>query len=136
MSLAIDQRGSTATEFALVAPAFLMFLFLILDGGRMMFTKQALNELAAATARCAAIKSTGCTTASAAQGWAATRGKARSMLAIDSTNVAVTQSTTCNGQANMTQATISLAYKKGALTFLPQSVVPATMTSTACFPAS
>jgi Flp pilus assembly protein TadG len=136
MRLLRDHAGSTAVEFALVAPAFLMFLFLILDGGRMMFTKQALNELAVATARCAAIKSTGCTSVSAVQSWAVARGVARSMLSINTSNVAINQSTTCNGQANMAQATISLTYKKGALIFLPQSAVPSTMISTACFPAS
>jgi len=134
--LAWDAAGSSATEFALVAPAFLMFLFLILDGGRIMFTKQALNELAVATARCAAIKMTGCTTVAATQSWAAARGVARSMLAVSSSNVIVSQSTTCNGQSNMAQATISITYKKGALTLLPQNTVPSTLTSTACFPAS
>ena len=131
-----DEVGASATEFALVAPAFLMFLFLILDGGRNMFTKQALNELASATARCAAIKATGCTTISATQNWAAARGIARSMLSISAANVTVVQSTTCNGQANMATVAISMTYKKGALTLLPQNTVPSTLTSNACFPAS
>ncbi len=131
-----SEAGASATEFALVAPVFLMFLFLILDGGRIMFTKQALNELASATARCAAIKATGCTTVSATQNWAAARGVARSMLSITAANVTVVQSTTCNGQSNMATAAISMTYKKGALTLLPQSVIPSTLTSNACFPAS
>jgi Flp pilus assembly protein TadG len=135
-ALARDEAGSTALEFALVAPVFLMTLFLILDGGRMMFTKQALNELAVATARCAGIKAPNCTTASAAQSWAATRGFQRSMLQITSSNVTVVQSTSCNGQSNMAQATITMTYKKGALNLLPQSVAPAQLTSIACFPAS
>lgn len=130
------QAGSAATEFALVAPAFLMFLFLILEGGRMIFAKQALNELAVATARCAAIKSPGCTTVAATQSWAAARGVTRSMLSITAASVAVTPTMACNGQSNMTQATITMAYRKGAMTLLPQSVVPANLVSTACFPAS
>jgi Flp pilus assembly protein TadG len=131
-----DKTGASATEFALVAPAFLMFLFLILDGGRLMFTKQALNELASATARCTAIKANGCTTIAATQNWAAARGIARSMLLINAANVSVVLATNCNGQSNMATVAISMTYKKGALTLLPQSAVPSTLTSNACFPMS
>ncbi len=134
-SLLCEAAGSTATEFALVAPAFLMFLFLILDGGRMMFAKQALNELAAATARCWAIKATGCGTTAETQSWAVARGAARSMLSIVSTDVLVSPSmTSCNGQNNMAKATISMTFRKGALLLLPQSSVPSQLSSTACFP--
>ena len=118
-------------EFALLAPTFLMFLFLLLDGGRMMFTKQALNEVAAATARCAAIKGTGCTDATSAQKWAIARGLARDNLQVSS---AVVEVATCNGVANMSRATINTVWKKSAMGLLPQSLVPSTLTSVACFP--
>ncbi len=133
-ALLADRRGGSAVEFALVAPAFLMFVFLMLDGGRMMFAKQALNELAAATARCAAIKATGCATISEAQSWAVARSLLRPSLSIRTTDVTVSQSTPCNGQSNMAQATISMVYKKGVLNLLPQSAVPSSLTSTSCFP--
>lgn len=133
-SLLRERRGATAVEFAFVAPVFLMMLFLLLDGGRMMFAKQSLNELAAAAARCAALKPTGCATASAVQSWAVSRGLARSNLSIVASDVAILTSTTCNGQASMAQATIAMTYRKGAMTLLPQSVVPATLTSVSCFP--
>ena len=129
-----DARGGTAVEFALVAPVFLMFIFLMLDGGRMIFAKQALNELATATARCAAIKPIGCATVAETQSWAAARASSRSTLSITAANVTVSQSTTCGGQANMAQATISMNYAKGAFTLLPQNTIPAQLTSTACFP--
>lgn len=133
-SLLRERKGATAVEFALVAPALMMFMFLILDGGRMIFTKQALNELAAETARCAAIKASGCD-ADSIQTWAITRGRSRSQLPMyaGSTTVDVTTAT-CNGQAGMEQATIRMPYPKGSMTLLPQSYVPATMVSVACFP--
>jgi len=131
--LAREQAGAAATEFALVAPVFLMFLFLILDGGRMLFAKQSLNEVATASARCFAIKATGCTDASSTQSWAVSRALARDNLALTSSNVTVS-TTTCNTIANMAQVTVSMAWKKGAMTLLPQSVAPSTLTSTACFP--
>jgi Flp pilus assembly protein TadG len=129
-----NRRGGAAVEFALVAPTFLMFLFLILDGGRMVFARQSLNDLAAATARCAAIKATGCTDAASAQAWAVSRGLNHDNLQLATTDVAVLIGTSCNNVANMTKATISIPWKKGAMTLLPQSIAPSTLTSVACFP--
>lgn len=129
--LARDQIGGSLVEFALLAPTFLMFIFLLLDGSRMLFTKQALNEVATATARCAAVKGTGCDTTTNAQSWAIARGLARDNLQV--TN-AVVDVVTCNGIANMSRATVSTVWKKGAMTLLPQSVAPSSFTSVACFP--
>lgn len=133
-ALPMGERGAAATEFALVAPVFLMMLFLLLDGGRMLFTKQALNELATAAARCAALQPSGCTTAAEVRSWAADRGHTRSQLQLTSAMVTVTMSGSCNGQSSMAQATIAMPYKKGAMNLLPQSVAPSTLTATSCFP--
>ena len=126
-------RGGTAVEFALVAPTFLIFLFLILDGGRMLFAKQALNELASAAARCAALKAPGCITDSAIQTWAVNRGARRSALVLATSDV--TPLASCTGRTgSWEQVTIRLTYPKGALNLLPQSTVPAQLTSISCFP--
>jgi len=130
--LARNVVGGATVEFALVAPTFLMFIFLILDGGRMMFAKQSLNEIATATARCAALGATGCTTASNAQDWAIARGSARDNLNLSSATVEL--GVTCNTVAKMARATVSTVWKKGAMGLLPQSVAPSTLTSVACFP--
>jgi Flp pilus assembly protein TadG len=129
-----DQIGAAVVEFALVAPIFLMFVFLILDGGRMIFAKQSIGEVATATARCAALKATGCTNAANAKDWAISRGLTRDNLALAAANIDVVVGTTCNGVANMAKATISMSWKRGAMTLLPQSVAPSTLTSIACFP--
>ena len=129
-----DRKGGSVVEFALLVPTFLMFVFLLLDGGRMMFAKQSLNELATATARCMATQQTACGSVSTTQNWAAARGLARNNLQLTSANVAINASTTCSGVANMVQATITMTWKKGAMTLLPQSVAPSTLSSTACFP--
>lgn len=130
--LAGDTIGGVAVEFALVAPTFLMFIFLILDGGRMVFAKQSLNEVATAAARCAAIAATGCTDATSAQDWATSRALTRDNLKLSSAVVQL--GTTCNSVANMAKVTVSTSFKKGAMTLLPQSVAPSTLTSIACFP--
>ncbi len=129
-----SQDGAGTVEFALLAPTFLMFLFLLLDGGRMMFAKQSLNELATATARCMATKQSSCDNASDTQSWAVARGLARSNLQLTTTNVTINTSATCGGVSNMIQATITMPWKKGAMNLLPQSVAPSSLTATACFP--
>lgn len=128
-----DTRGAAAIEFALVAPLFLMFLFLFLDLGRAQFTRQALGELAAAAARCAAVRSAACADAAAVQTWTVARA-GRSGLTITAPMVAVNQAAVCNTVANMAQVTISKPYARTALTLLPEGRLPATMVATACFP--
>jgi len=55
------QGGTSAIEFALVAPAFLALLFGTVEFGRLLWTEQALQETAIAGARCMAILQSGCT---------------------------------------------------------------------------
>jgi len=129
-----SQHGAGAVEFALLAPTFLMFLFLLFDGGRMIFAKQSLNELATATARCMATKQTACANVSSTQGWAVSRGLVRNNLQLANSNVTIDTAATCGGVSNMIQATITMPWKKGAMMLLPQSVAPNSLTATACFP--
>jgi Flp pilus assembly protein TadG len=130
--LADSPAGAATVEFALVAPTFLMFLFLLLDGGRMLFAKQSLNEVATATARCAAIIATGCTDATSAQNWATARALARDNLNLSTAKVEI--GVPCNTVANMAKATVTTTWKKGAMMLLPQSIAPSTLTAVACFP--
>ena len=129
-ALACDRKGGSVVEFALVAPTFVMFLFLLLDGGRLIFAKQSLNEVATATARCYAIKSSSCPDSSTARTWAINRGLARDNLAVS----AVTFASSCDNGLAGAKVTVSMAWKSGAMTLLPQSVVPSTLSSSACFP--
>jgi len=125
-----DRKGGSVVEFALVAPTFLMFVFLLLDGGRMVFAKQSLNELATATARCYAIKSINCPDAATAKTWAINRGLTRENLAVSN----VVFAAACDNGLAGAKVTVTTDFKKGAMTLLPQSVAPSTLTSVACFP--
>jgi Flp pilus assembly protein TadG len=129
-----DCRGSTAVEFALVGPLFLMFLFLILDGGRLVFTRQGLNELAQAGARCAALKAPGCTTETLAEGWTIAQGARRSNIFLAAGQVEINRGTTCRGQGGMAQAIIRLPYNSTALGLLPRNASVSTLTAIGCFP--
>ena len=54
-SLAAARDGATAVEFALVFPMFLMLVFGAIEFGRLLWTKEALQETAIVGARCVAI---------------------------------------------------------------------------------
>lgn len=66
------RRGAVAIEYAIVLPVLLIFLFGIMDAGRLLWTYTTLYRASEAAARCAAIKATSCTTFSATQSYAAT----------------------------------------------------------------
>lgn len=134
------RRGASAVEFALVMPAFLMGTFLLLEGGRAEYKKQALNELSAAAARCAAIAPTGCKSVSDVQSWTVSRASSVEKLTLTTAMVTVTmvgataQAGVCNGVASMAQVTIAYPYTQEKMTLLPQSTMPAKLTATSCFP--
>lgn len=129
-----DERGSSVTEFALVGPVFLMMIFLVLEGGRMLFTKQALGELAAASARYAALHpSVGSDDLST---WTKARGLARSRLPAAAMQVKLEPSVTCHSAPGMAKVTIDLTYAKGAMGLLPRVAVPDKLTAIGCFPYS
>lgn len=50
-----DSSGGTIVEFALTAPLLLLMLFGIIEGGRMMWTQQALQHGVQMAARCASV---------------------------------------------------------------------------------
>ncbi len=57
-----DERGTTALEFALTAPAFFLFIFGIIGLGLMFWTQIGLQHGAEMAARCATINGTLCPT--------------------------------------------------------------------------
>jgi len=67
----LDQRGVTAVEFAITAPAFFGIVFLIIEGGLLMWTQTGLQHGAEMAARCATINHTLCGSATAIQNYAA-----------------------------------------------------------------
>lgn len=125
-----NRRGGTMVEFAIVAPTFLMFVFLILDGGRMMYTRQALNEVALAAARHYALDTT------ISNGQLKTWIIANSRLGMTSSNttVATNPNTTCNSLPGaVATVTITMPFHRGAMSLLPQSVVSTSQSATGCF---
>jgi Flp pilus assembly protein TadG len=126
-----DRRGVTATEFALVAPAFLMFMFLIIDGARAAWTYQALQEVAASSARCAALGTSSCDTAAEVQAYAVARAAAEGVV-LASGAVTLTTSATCSSMTGMTKVAISTSYQGATTKLLPSPIT--TLSTESCFP--
>jgi Flp pilus assembly protein TadG len=82
------QRGSAAIEAAIGVPAFMMFVLLIVFGGRVMMAHQAVQSAAADAARSASISRTQPDANSAATG-AASTSLANQSVGCTSTHVSV-----------------------------------------------
>jgi Flp pilus assembly protein TadG len=73
---ASDEAGNPAVEFGLLAPALLLFIFGIAEGGRLLWTVNALHYSVQEAARCASINKTTCGTSTQIQSFAAGRSGA------------------------------------------------------------
>jgi Flp pilus assembly protein TadG len=67
----IDDRGVTAVEFGLIAPAFIALLFGVINLGVLMDAQASLHYAAEESARCASVKTTVCGDATSTQTYAA-----------------------------------------------------------------
>ncbi|WP_353204867.1 TadE family protein, partial [Sphingomonas sp.] len=119
-----------AVEFALVAPVLLAFIFLLIEGGRLEWTQQALQEVASNAARCMALGTAPCADTPSIQGYAAARGLAWG-VSFSAATTTVTANTTCSSVSGMNKITISLPYG-GVTRLLP--IAPSALTASACVP--
>jgi Flp pilus assembly protein TadG len=71
-----DTAGNAAVEFGLLLPALLLFVFGIAEGGRLLWTVNALHYSVQEAARCASINKTTCGSSTQIQSFAAGRSGA------------------------------------------------------------
>ena len=71
-----DTAGNAAVEFGLLLPALLLFVFGIAEGGRLLWTVNALHFSVQEAARCASINRTTCGSSTQIQSFAAGRSGA------------------------------------------------------------
>ncbi len=123
-------KGSTIVEFALVAPAFVMIIFGIIEASRVFWIKQTLDEVAYSTARCMSVSST-CDGTGAPQSYAIARARGYS-ISLTAPQVVSVNGTACKGTtgANSVTITKNIGSPMGGL--IPQ--MPSTLRATACFP--
>ena len=117
-----DHRGTTAIEFALVAPALFTLLYGVIEFGRLLWTQSALNFAVEEAARCASVTPATCGTSAQIATYAASK------IATNYVPTTVFTGTTasCGHQVNA-----SFVYP-----FVVTGLMPTgpTLTATACFP--
>lgn len=126
-----DPRGVSTAEFALVAPIFMMFMFMIIDGARAVWTYQTLQQVATDSARCAALGITGCKTSSDVQTYAVNRANGFG-VPLAAGAVTLTASATCSAMSGMTKVAISTSYQGATTKLLPSPMT--TLSTYSCFP--
>lgn len=128
-SLARDRRGSTALEFALVAPVLFIFIFGALELGLIWWTRNALQVTAALTARCVALGSCSNPAAfavSSAGTWALPN-------LISESDVTFTSNGACyNGSTAFAKVTITCEFWSGSI--LPPPLGDLTFSVSSCYP--
>lgn len=132
------EGGATAVEFALVVGPLLLLLFGTIEFSRLLWTREALQSVANAGARCMGIVESSCANAGAyssskAITYVVTQATKLS-VPLSTSNVTVNHSATCAGVSNFSQVTVNYTFQ----TALPELVGALSggvaLSATACFP--
>ncbi|GAA4216809.1 hypothetical protein GCM10022253_14000 [Sphingomonas endophytica] len=125
-----DERGATVIEFALILPLLLMALFGLIEGARLVWMNQALDQAAYSTARCRTIASTSCDSAAKQVAFAVQRAKANGVT-VNPVNVVIDPSATCGGSSGALLVTLTVSFASPAARLLP---LPQTVRGRSCVP--
>ncbi len=117
-----NTKGTTAVEFGITAPVFMMVIFGILECGSLMWTQLGLQHGAQMAARCASINTSVCGNANDTQAYAAQQAYGLPV----SSSVFTASSSSCGKQvsANYTYQFISSYFGVPSLTLTAQSCFP------------
>ena len=112
-----SRSGVTAVEFALVAPLFLLFVFSLIEFGRMMMVQQSLTNAAREGCRAAILA----TTTSSAEVESAVRNYLKSVMsnASNAEEVRVTVPSGLAGTASGTDLTVAVEVQYSDVSWLP-----------------
>lgn len=126
-----QNRGASAVEFALLAPVFIGCVLLLIEGGRMSWTQEALDEVVASTARCMAVDAARCSDAASARAFAGKRGSSWG-IGLANATITVASNQTCNAVTGMNKISIKLPFQSSLGSLLPG--VPNSIVAVACYP--
>lgn len=139
--LAASTRGAAAVEFAMVLGPLLLLMIGVVEYGRLLWAREALQETAVAGARCMGMSATSCASGGAYSSTSTTtyvEGVANNWgLTLTGSNITLSNSGACAG------VSAPNAFSSVTLTYTFQSVVPlsllgmssaANLSTTACFP--
>lgn len=133
-----SRAGSSAVEFALIVVPLMMLLLGGIEFGRLMWTRNALQQTAVNVARCMGVRMFSCST-SGVTDTVKTVAYARNRMlgysvAIPSSGVAITASGTCGGQGNFALVTLTLTFTTAAPLLLTSLGLSPVLVTNACFP--
>lgn len=136
-----DRRGASAVEFAMVIGPLLLLICGVFEFGRVMWTREALQETATAGARCMGMTASSCASGGGysstgtityiegvAAGWGITLTASDITLASDAACAGVTAA---NGFSSVT---IAYPFQSIAPNVVKALSGTTTLTATACFP--
>lgn len=132
------RSGSTAVEFALVSPLLLLMIFGIIEFGRLLWVRNALQQTAIVTARCMGVRQAACATNGAVDVSKAVNfasNLARSYkVGVAASGVTASASASCSGQAGFATVTVATTFRSVVPRLVTALGNSRTVTGTACFP--
>ena len=98
---ASHSAGNVAIEYGLILPAMLLFIFGLMDASRLLWTNITLTRATEAAARCGAVNTTTCPTASI-PAYAATQAQNFGLYDAVAADFVVSTSVSCGVQGQVT----------------------------------
>lgn len=133
-----DESGASALEFALLAVPLLLMIVGTIEYGRALWTRQAMQSLAIATARCVGVTQSDCSTSGS---YSATKTStyliaeaAKLGVALTTGNISINANTSCQGVSGFSTVAITYTFVSAAPKFITALLIGPTLTATACFP--
>jgi Flp pilus assembly protein TadG len=132
------RRGASAIEFAITAGPFLLFVLGVFEFGRLLWTREALQEAAMAGARCMGILQSSCTT-SGAYNAAQTENYVKTIanqwsVPLVASNVTPNPNATCGGIGGFSQVSITYTFTSVVPHLITALVGGVNLSTAACFP--
>jgi Flp pilus assembly protein TadG len=133
-----DVGGASAVEFAMILTPMCLIFFGVLEFGRAMWVREALQEAATAGARCVGIPQSQCAsggTYNSANAISYIQGVASGWgITLPSADITLNASTTCAGLAGFATVTIAYNFQTVVPKLVPFGTGGITLNSQACFP--
>ncbi|MGH7054362.1 MAG: TadE/TadG family type IV pilus assembly protein [Stellaceae bacterium] len=132
------EGGNVAIEFALVFPMFLALVFGTIEYGRLLWTREALQETATVGARCMAMSYSACASGgsySAADTTIYIQGVASLWgLTIPSGNITLNTNATCGGTTGFSAVSITTTFTSAVPKIVLLPAGGTALNATACYP--
>ncbi|MFE1599751.1 TadE/TadG family type IV pilus assembly protein [Methylobacterium sp. ID0610] len=136
--LSQDRAGTTAVEFAIVIGPFCLLLFGCIEVGRLAWSRHALEQVTAASARCVGLLAGPCTTNSSYDHTKSVRfAQAQAQkwsITLPDDAIEILNSTSCANLAGFSQVSVNYAFQSLFPTVITALSGDVNLRSTACFP--